>query len=317
MNDLFRSTTAYRIISEDKRKERLSHAYLITVEDGDLLPVYLKQAAKLIACPGDDYCDECRVCKLIDKNMHPDVGFYPKDKKMSVADADDIVDQSVVKPLELDKRVFVIERPETLNQNQNKLLKTIEEPPKNVYIIMGAEKSSAILPTIRSRAKVVFVPDFTADELLDLTADVFPDAHKARVAALLSGGKIGVMEKMYGDDRTEELFDNALGFLSEARSARDLPGYYSDFSAVSPSELSNTLKVCLNETIRQKCGYKSIIDDKRIKKCADSFPMGALLAISERLCALEKNAYFNGNATMIKDAALFAVLEEKAKWLKL
>ena len=317
MKDLFKNTVAYKMISDDKRNGRLAHAYLLIVEDGDLLPVYLRQAAKLIACGAEDYCDDCRVCKLIERNMHPDVSFYPKDKKMTVADADEIVAESVVKPLELDKRLFVAERPELLNQNQNKLLKTVEEPPDNVYIIMGAEKSSAILPTIKSRSKTIFVPDFPAEDLVRLTAEDYPDERRARIAALLSGGKIGVMEKLYNADGTGELFDKTLDLLSEAGSARDIPKFLYGFSDVAPDALAAAIKACVSEIIRQKCGNKPVIDDKRIKNCAEIYPYGALVGMSERLCALEKKAYFNGNATMLKDAALFAVLEEKAKWQKL
>lgn len=318
MRDLFPQTNAFRIISADKKSGNLSHAYLLNVEDGDLIGSYLKSAAKLILCKNEDgYCNACRDCKLIDSNMHADVSFYPKDKKLSVADADDLVAQSVIRPLEADKRVFVVERLETLNQNQNKLLKTLEEPPKNVVLLIGAEKSSAILPTIKSRAKKIDIPLFSTDELLELTKEDFPSEKLAKISALLAGGKVGLMEKRYRDDSTIRLFEGVVDFLAKARSARDLPEHISVLSEFEATLLIATLKIALNEMMRIKCGYKSFIDDFRLEQAAESFPQGALVSIIERLNDLEKAAYFNGNQVMLKDSVVFAVLEEKAKWLKL
>lgn len=317
MKGLFEKTIAYKIISEDKKNGRLSHSYLLSVEDGDLLDEYLKQAAKLIACDKEGFDGTCRVCRLIDANMHPDVTFYPKDKKLSVADADDLVEQSVVRPLELDKRIFVVSRPETLNQNQNKLLKTVEEPPRNVYVLLGAEKPSAILPTIRSRAKNIFVPIFSVEELLNITKDEYPDRKRAVAAALMSGGKAGVMDRRYNDETTLPLLDVCLAFMSEALSARDIPAFIARFAPYKNADIISTLIICINEIIRVKLGASSLIEDERIQSIASAYETGALVAVNEKLCALEKQAYYNGNATMIKDSALFAVLKERAKWHRL
>ena len=76
MRDLFTETNAYKIIAADKAKGNLSHAYLLNVEDGDLIGSYLKSAAKLILCKESaGYCGTCRDCKLIDAKMHADVAF--------------------------------------------------------------------------------------------------------------------------------------------------------------------------------------------------------------------------------------------------
>ncbi|MBP5372786.1 MAG: hypothetical protein J6Y44_01190, partial [Clostridia bacterium] len=79
----------------------------------------------------------------------------------------------------------------------------------------------------------------------------------------------------------------------------------------------SVFKVCIDEAIKLKCGNRSIIDDNSLKIIADSYPMGALLAINERLFDVEKSAYYNGNKTMLLDRTLFSVMEEKARWLRL
>lgn len=318
MSDLFRQSAAYKILFSDKKAGRLSHAYLLSSEDGDMLGYYLTEAAKMVVCEHiDGYCDNCRNCRLIEKHRHPDVSFYPKDVKLNVAEMDELIAQSIVRPLEADKRVFVVERLETLNQHQNKLLKTLEEPPKNVVILIGTQKESAILPTIKSRAKKLTIPVFTTEELIELTKDDFTDVKRAAVSALIAGGKAGKMKTVYESEDTVELFETAVSFLQSAKSAKDLPSWYGRLKAFDVQNVISVFKVCINELLKKKCGNKSIIDDIRLTEAANEYPLGALVAINERLLDVEKGAYYNGNKTMLFDSVLFAILEEKAKWRRL
>ena len=64
---LIKKTNAYKIISGDKKANRLSHAYLILTSDNKMLKDYLKFFAKMIACESEQPCLECRVCDLIEK----------------------------------------------------------------------------------------------------------------------------------------------------------------------------------------------------------------------------------------------------------
>ena len=69
-------------------------------------------------------------------------------------DIDELIAQTYIKPIESEKRVFALVNTASMNgPAQNKLLKTLEEPPKNVFILMGIENESAILPTVKSRIK--------------------------------------------------------------------------------------------------------------------------------------------------------------------
>ena len=78
ITELIKSTNAYKIISGEKKRGALSHAYLIVCPDGDFLKAYLKVFARLIACDSDG-CESCRVCKLIEEEGYADCTFYPKE----------------------------------------------------------------------------------------------------------------------------------------------------------------------------------------------------------------------------------------------
>ena len=72
---------------------------------------------------------------------------------ITVAECEAFEEQFSMKAFLGDKKVFVIWLPEYLGKEGNKLLKILEEPPADSYIIMATDNESALLPTIRSRAQ--------------------------------------------------------------------------------------------------------------------------------------------------------------------
>jgi DNA polymerase III gamma/tau subunit len=122
LNSLLNTTNAYKVFKKDIENATLSHAYLIVCEDGVMLENYLKAFAKALFCNEEEYCNECRACRLIDSKTLTDVKFYPTGDKLKVADVDDIVLKAYLKPLEFDKKAFVLVNAQEMNaQAQNKL----------------------------------------------------------------------------------------------------------------------------------------------------------------------------------------------------
>ena len=108
MADLFsliKDTRAYKTIRADKTADRLSHAYLIVSSDGQNSGEYLKIFAKLIiAEPSDE-----RALSLIDNGYHPDVLTFPKNgESVLKEDVSKIIEESFLKPVESDKKLFLI-----------------------------------------------------------------------------------------------------------------------------------------------------------------------------------------------------------------
>ena len=69
---VIKNTNAYNILKNDKENDKLSHAYLLIVDDEKLLKEYAFVFAKLLMCESNDICNNCRVCTLIDKNNYSD-----------------------------------------------------------------------------------------------------------------------------------------------------------------------------------------------------------------------------------------------------
>ena len=273
-----------------------------------MLDNYLTELAKVIACGEGDSPADIRVKNLIDKKIHPDVSFYPKEKRLSVANADEIVEQSVVKPMELNKRIFVLNRFEELAQYQNKLLKTLEEPPQNVVLLLGTVNETAVLPTVRSRSKMLSIPLFSEDEVADILDEDCPEKEKLRLCAFLGGGKLGETRRLYEQGDVDKLYETCLSVLEKMNGAGDMLRYADEIKAFNVKDVIAALKVVCGEALKN--GARTAAINERLRK-------GVFIGIIERLNGLEKAANFNGNQTMLADGVLFAVMEEKVKWQKL
>jgi DNA polymerase-3 subunit delta' len=109
---------------------------------------------------------------------------------MLVSDIEEpVVAASSRTPFEAHRRVFVIERAHTLNdQAANRLLKTLEEPPAYAHLILLTDRPGELLPTIQSRCQPVrFDPPSSEQVAARLERQGIP-AEQARACARLALG---------------------------------------------------------------------------------------------------------------------------------
>ena len=87
---------------------------------------------------------------------HPDVLYFKAGEKLGIAEARKIKDHFSLKPYSAKGRTVVIEDASVLTtEAQNALLKTLEEPPKEAVLILGAPSKANLLPTILSRCQII------------------------------------------------------------------------------------------------------------------------------------------------------------------
>jgi len=86
---------------------------------------------------------------------HPDILYFQAGEKLGIAEARKIKGHFAFKPYYAEGRVVIIEDAGILTpEAQNALLKTLEEPPKEAILILGASSDVNILPTILSRCEI-------------------------------------------------------------------------------------------------------------------------------------------------------------------
>lgn len=101
----------------------------------------------------------------------------------------EIIDTLNLKSYEGGRKIQIIWRPEYLRKEGNILLKLIEEPPAGTLLLLVAEKTEEILPTILSRTQAIRFPPLHAGDIAQaLTERLLADVKKATQIAHIANG---------------------------------------------------------------------------------------------------------------------------------
>ena len=125
---------------------------------------------------------------------HPDFLTFAPDgplRQIGIPQMRLLKERAQYKPLHGDRRIFLIDQADRAGeQAANSLLKTLEEPPDHLILILTAENVYDLLPTIRSRSVVLNFSPLTNDEMEEFARARKLDNAERRIA--LSGGSPGV-----------------------------------------------------------------------------------------------------------------------------
>ncbi len=189
---------AVETFSKILKNDRLANSYLFLGIDGIGKSFFAKQLAKSVNCQNgqEDSCDECQSCKRIDAGTSPDVYriTLEKDRKLlGIKSVKTLQDAVALKPVESKRKVFIIEDANKLTEEaSNCLLKTLEEPPLFVIIILLVNSLDALPETIISRCRVIRFFSLPEESILNLLRDSRPDMEESLSwFAQVSNGSIG------------------------------------------------------------------------------------------------------------------------------
>ena len=154
------------IIGHENIKEHLqraiesnhvSHAYILTGEAGMGRKSIANAFAMTLLCEKgkSEPCMECHACKQVMSGNHPDLIYVTHEKTGSIG-VDDVREQIhdtiMIRPYSSYYKIYIVDEAEKMTvQAQNALLKTIEEPPSYVVIMLLTTNQEVFLPTILSR----------------------------------------------------------------------------------------------------------------------------------------------------------------------
>jgi DNA polymerase-3 subunit delta' len=139
-----------------------SHAYLFRGPRGSGKRAAARAfAAEVLAAASADP-EDARRRALLDPSPHPDlVWLAPTGAQHMVEEVRErVIRAAAYRPFEGGKRVFVVEAAEAMrDESQNALLKTLEEPPEFVHLILLSSDNEGLLETVASRCQTVeFAP---------------------------------------------------------------------------------------------------------------------------------------------------------------
>lgn len=297
MQTLLKGTAAYKLLEAEGRKGRQGHAYLLTMDDGRNLRLAAKTFAKLFfACS-----DGSRVANLIDRETFSDCLFYPQtDKKFAVEDAVRLGEESLLQPVEGDKKLFVIvDFAEANVPAQNKLLKLLEQPPEGVVFLLCATTAYPILSTVLSRVERLDIPPFAIEDVKGCLERSYPHRYGADELALCaaaSGGAVGTAQNMLEGGGHKALLDDA--FALACASPEKLPSLVKRIGETKQKRaLLSLLRIVYRDALLLKTGNdKDVLlssEKARTRALADLRTTGALLRVQDGLTNAEREVAFN------------------------
>ena len=152
--------------------DKVSHAYIINGPDKSGKMMLAEAFAQTLECekledvvknaaqPSDvEPCMECHSCKQAMSKNQPDIIYlaHEKPNTISVEDIRDQINHDVqIKPYSSSRKIYIVNDAEKMTpQAQNALLKTMEEPPEYVVLLLLTTNASLLLPTLISRSIVL------------------------------------------------------------------------------------------------------------------------------------------------------------------
>lgn len=186
-------------LSRRASEGKLSHAYLITGEKGLGKKTLAKQIGVEVFCrnkQGQKACLKCPECKKVLSGNHPDMVWVTHEKPQLVSVdeiREQVCDEALIRPYEGGRKLIVIDEAEKMNaQAQNALLKTLEEPPAYLTILLLCADSHVLSDTILSRCEKIRLQRVDTETIRDhLLHQEHTEETIADTAAVFSSGNPG------------------------------------------------------------------------------------------------------------------------------
>ena len=210
---------------------RSSHAYLFLGGAGAGKRLIANTFAKALQCEGEKRpCDSCKSCHAFNHGNHPDVIYFQPLKNGKTYTIEDVREQLLetvdLKPFQYEKKIYIIEKADTLNiQSQNALLKTLEEPPAHAVFLLLAERAEAFLPTILSRVVVMKIRPLSAETIADYLMQAGHLAEESHILSAYAQGRIGQALELVEDEGFREMRQDILGKLEALPSMSEGDAY--------------------------------------------------------------------------------------------
>jgi len=213
-------------------QDQVRHAYLLVGPEAVGKRTLALQFVRALNCsnppsPGE-FCDDCRTCRLVPVNQYPDLHIIEtaeNERKLKVDVVRALQRQLALSPYEGRKRVALLLRfHEATAQAANALLKTLEEPPGDVILILTANSVQGLLPTIVSRCEVLELRAISHSALSLALQSRGEPLERAELLSAISGGRPGLALRMAQDpeklQERRELLDDFFTLIVGNRTDR-------------------------------------------------------------------------------------------------
>ena len=177
---------------------KISHSYLFLGTAGIGKKEIAKEFAKMILCLNEKkYCNHCKSCIEFDSNNNPDFQMVePDGNSIKIEQIKQMQRKIIEAPIISQNKVYIINDADLMTiEAQNCLLKTLEEPPEFVTIILIGSNENNFLSTIKSRCTIIKFQDIENSQIKDYLKSKY-DIKVSDNLLEIFDGSIGKAEKL-------------------------------------------------------------------------------------------------------------------------
>lgn len=307
---------------------RISHAYILNGERGMGKKTVARAFSMTLMCEnhGESPCMKCHACKQIMTDNNPDVRWVTHDKP-NVISVDEVrrqINTDVqIKPYSSNYKIYIVDDADKMNQAaQNALLKTIEEPPSYVVILLLTVNKDMLLSTILSRCvsmELRALGKRQVERYLVEKAGIVD--YKAREVSDFAGGNIGKAIRLASSDDFMELKESVVRVAKNIgkMTTGDINGAIKEISSYKENieEYLDLLftwyrDVLIYKSCSEKCvniNEKIIFADyiKQIKQQSEDCSYEAIERIFMELDGINGKLRVNVNFEMVMELLLLTI----------
>ena len=316
LSKIYKLSQSHKIISSDLAANMLNHCYLLSTADDVLREAYPLFIAKEIFCKNSDRpCDTCVSCEKINHSNMVDLKVFPTgDKSLVVDDIVNIVTDCYVKPVESEYKVYVLNNfDECTVQGQNKILKTLEEPPKNVMFILTCSNFNNVLTTILSRSKKITESPLDVSVIEEYLSGL--KVSGGDIIAGMAGGNISQALKLIKNTNVKEIITVIYDILMNLKSSTDVLKFSSKILSLKKDIefFVDTFITIVRDIVvfknKGNLAFKGYV--KYYEVLAKMYSNEMLEKIMKKVCEINNKLEFNCNLTGVIDKFLLDILEVK------
>ena len=195
------------ILKKSVELKKISHSYIFWGIEGIGKKIIAKEFAKEILCLNQQENCNCKSCIEFNTNNNPDFQLIePNEGKVKIEQIREMQRKIAEKPIISDKKVYIIENSDTMTtEAQNCLLKTLEEPPEYITIILICANEDNLLSTIKSRCTRMHFEPINNEEIKKYIIQNYPEQEISENIINLSQGSIGKLIKL---NENKSIYEN-------------------------------------------------------------------------------------------------------------
>lgn len=221
------------------------HSYLFLGKEGIGKKEIAKEIAKEILCLTKDEECNCKSCICFGSQNHPDIKIINEESEtIKINTVREMIQTVYEKPILSDKKIYIINDCDKMTKEaQNSLLKTLEEPPEYIVIILIASNSDMILNTIKSRCTKIVFDKLKEKEIKEILNNT--EFNNIKISENMYDFFDGSIGKALQILERKEQYENIEEFISKIKNSSKLDFITMNKETFTKEEINGLLEYCI------------------------------------------------------------------------